>query len=305
MTGWFFFSVTDAFTKIYTQEYSIIQLLAMSSITGTILSAGWIFYRHGWRGFITPNWKLFFMRGFLILFGAYFTLKAISMVSLSDFYGIIFMAPFMVTILSVALLKEKIGVHRMGAMIAGFVGVLILVGPHLESEFSGMMYAFIAMTLGSFATIIIRKIGRERVTTMFAFVPFFSNVIIYPPLMLLVPGNLHIPENPWMLAGPMLMGGFAFAGFICYGYGLTRATETAVISPFHYSQMIWGVLFGYFLFGDIPTFTTIIGSLIILAAGLYMLWREYVHHKVNHSVSATLTVSGIVEIPEDQPSHQK
>ena len=300
MIGWFFFSVTDAFTKIYTQEYSIIQLLALSSMSGAALSGGWILCRHGWRGFMTPNWKLFAVRGLMILFGGYCVLKALSLVSLSDFYGIIFMSPFVVTLLSVLLLKEKIGIHRIAALAIGFAGILVLVGPQLESELTGMLYAAASMLFGSVATIVIRKIGREKVTTMFAFVPFFANFLIYPALMVFTPGNLHIPENPWELLGPLAMGAFAFVGFICYSLGLTQATETSIIAPFHYTQMIWGVLFGFFLFGVVPTSTTIIGSLIILAAGLYLLWREYVHHKINHSNATIVTISGEVSLPEEQ-----
>ena len=199
MLGWFFFSITDAFTKVYTQEYSIIQLIAMSSIVGTVFSGGWILYRYGWRGFITPNWKLFALRGSMILLGAYCVLKALSMVSLSDYYGIVFMSPFIVTIMSAIFLKERIGIHRITALIVGFIGVLVLVGPHLESQFEGMAYAFTGMFFGCVSAVLIRKIGREKVTALFAFVPFFSNFLIYPALMIFTPGHLHVPENPWML----------------------------------------------------------------------------------------------------------
>lgn len=302
MAGWFFFSVLDAFTKLYTQEYSVIQLLAMSSTVGTTLSGSWILYKYGWRGFITPNWKLFFIRGLMILFGAYCTLSAISRISLSDFYGIVFMSPFIITILSALLLKEKIGLHRILALIGGFIGVLVLIGPHLESEFTGMLFAFAGMTSASIAAIVIRKIGREKVTTLFAFVPFLSNVLVYPALMVTLPGNIHIPDNPWMLIGPLMMGALAFAGFMFYSYGLTRASETAVVAPFHYTQMIWGVLFGFFMFRDVPSINTIIGSAVILSAGLYLLWREYVQHKINHSSATIVTASAEVTLPEDQIS---
>ncbi|MCM2344879.1 MAG: DMT family transporter [Alphaproteobacteria bacterium] len=297
LLGWFAFSLTDAFTKGMTDDFGTIQLIGMSSIVGTVLSGGWILYRHGWRGFLTPKWKLFALRGLLVIAISYLVVYALSLIELADFYGIIFMSPFLVTILSVFLLKEKIGIHRVIAMVVGFGGVLVLAGPQMQSNPLGLLCVFIAMVGGSLVTILIRKIGREPVTTLFAFVPFVSSTVVYGPLMLL-PGNFQVPDNPWLLLGPSSMGLLAFAGFIFFSLGFTRATETAVIVPFHYSQMLWGVLLGYILFADIPQPSTIIGSLIILSAGLYMLWREYLHHKANHSASATISASGTAVLPE-------
>ncbi len=297
LTAWFFFSVTDAFTKSLTGTYPVVQLIGLSSLSGVLLSAGLIYFRHGWSGFLTPNWKLFIIRGLLVIIVSFFIVKALGMITLADFYGIVFMTPFLVTIMSVLLLKEKIGTHRIIAMVVGFIGVIILAGPRMDSVPLGLAYAFIGVIGGSLVTIIIRKIGRERVSTMFAFVPCLANALVYVPLML-VPGNFHMPESPLMLGIPLLMGVTAFIGFMCFSIGFTRATETAVVAPFHYSQMIWGVLFGWLLFGDVPTATTIIGSFIIFTAGLYMLWREYLHHKANHSVSATVTASGTVDLPD-------
>lgn len=298
VTGWFLFSVLDAFTKHFTQTYSVIHLLAMSSTMGTILSAGWILHRYGWAGFKTKNWKLFILRGVIIIFGAFATLKSLSMISLADFYGIVFMSPFFVTIMSVLILKETIGVHRIAALVVGFIGVLILAGPQMNSSPEGLFWVFIATLLGSSSTIVIRKIGREKVTAIFAFVPAFATMSVYVPMALMMHEEVPIPTPIWELAYPFLLGTLGFFGFMAYSSGLTRATQTALISPFHYTQMVWGVLFGYLMFGDLPTLTTIIGSVVILGAGLYILWREYVLHKVNHSVSATITASGTVSLPD-------
>ena len=225
--GWFMFSVLDAFTKHFTETYSVIHLLAMSSTMGTALSAGWIFYRYGWAGFKTKNWKLFILRGVIIIFGAFSTLKALSMITLADFYGIVFMSPFLVTIMSVLILKEKIGIHRIAALIVGFIGVLILAGPQMNSSPEGLFWVFIATFLGSSSTILIRKIGREKVTAIFAFVPAFSTMVIYVPLALVMHEKLHIPAPAWELAYPFLLGTLGFFGFMAYSFGLTRATVLA------------------------------------------------------------------------------
>lgn len=296
MTGWFFFSVGDAVVKLLSAEYSTVQLIAISGTTGMILSGGMILTQYGLRGFLTPNWKLFALRGILVVIVSYLAVKALSLIPLSDFYGIVFMTPFLVTILSVLFLKEGIGIHRVTTLILGFIGVLVLAGPKLSSAPYGLLMAFASMVGGSIVTIIIRKIGREKVTLMFAFVPCLANTLVYLPWMLMtdIPSigtDLHFP-------GVMLVGITTLIAFICFSVGFTRATETAVVAPFHYTQMLWGVLFGYLLFRDVPPLTTIIGSAIILVAGLYMLWREYVLHKTNHSVSATVSATGTTSLPE-------
>lgn len=296
MTGWFFFSVGDAITKILSFQYTTVQMIAIAATTGAILSGGMILTRYGPRGFLTPNWKLFAARGVLVVAVSYFAVKALSLISLSDFYGIVFMTPFLVTILSVLFLRERIGIHRITALILGFIGVLVLVGPQMDSAPYGLFMAFAGMVGGSIVTIIIRKIGREKVTLMFAFVPCLANSLVYLPLMLLT-GVPPIGTDIYFPA-MMLVGITTLIAFICFSLGFTRATETAVIAPFHYTQMVWGVLFGYLLFGDVPPLTTIIGSAIILGAGLYMLWREYVLHKTNHSVSATVSATGTTALPE-------
>lgn len=296
MTGWFFFSVSDAFTKLLSAQFSIEQLIGMGALVGAMISGGMILAQHGPRGFCTPNWKLFALRGVLVIVTTYLAVKALVLVTLPDFYGIVFMTPFFVTIMSVLFLNERIGIHRIITLIVGFIGVVVLAGPRLDSIPMGLLLAFLSMIGGSIVTIVIRKIGREPVTLLFAFVPCAANAVFYIPMMCIT--GFHVPANPWLLAAPALLGIIAFIAFYCFSYAFTRATETAVVAPFHYSQMLWGVLFGYLLFGDVPPVTTVIGSLIILAAGLYMLWREYLHHKVNHSVSTTLGATGTTALPE-------
>lgn len=288
----------DACTKSLSNDYPSAQLIGTSAVVGTILSGGWILYRHGLKGFKTSNWKLFLLRGLMVIPISYLIVTALADITLADFYGVIFMMPFFVTILSAVVLKERVGPHRIIALIAGFIGVIILAGPHLQSEPKALLMVFIATIMSSIVTILIRKIGREPVTTLFAFAPFAANAVVYGPLMLM-PDNFIIPQNSADLLAFSLLGFLGFGGFIFYSLGYTRASETAIIAPFHYSQMLWGVILGYILFKDIPELSTLQGSAIILGAGLYLLWCEYVHHKISHSASATLTPAGTL-VPAEE-----
>lgn len=275
--GWFLFCICDAMSKWLMTDYSALQILAFSGVTGAILAGGWILFRHGWRGFLTPQWKWYLIRCLSQAVASYLVIKSLSLIPLADFYGIIFLSPMVTTILAVFLLKEKIGFYRLAAIMIGFIGVLIIAGPSFESRNIGYLYALLAVGLVGMSAIFVRKIGRETIPARYAFFPFLTNAIVYVPLTLL--HDFKVPDSPLDLSLLLLFAPIAFLGLLGYSTGFSRARDTALIAPFHYTQMIWGALFGYLIFGDVPAVTTFAGSWLIVAAGMMVIWREHVLHK--------------------------
>lgn len=272
--GWTCFAFADIVTKWLTQTYSVSQILCITNLIGTIVTGMWIVFRHGKTGFRSQRMKWHMARGVCVVGSSVLVVNAVARVPLADFYGIVFLSPMAVALLSALVLGEKIGIHRLIAIIAGFGGVLVLAGPQFDDLNIGLVFAFCSVLFIATNSIIIRKIGREPVTMLFAFYPFVYSAVFNLPFML----GSYTPVASGDMILFLILPALALAGLIGFALGFSRAPETAVVAPFHYTQIIWGVMFGFFLFGDIPTPATLAGVVIIIAAGLYLIWREHLAH---------------------------
>lgn len=282
--GWFMFSLCDTTTKALSGSLPVIEIIAINNTIGAILCGGWILARHGWRGFINPKWKLYILRGIVGFTAGMIIINSLKLIPLSDFYGIIFLNPMAVTLLAAIFLHERIGIYRISAIIIGFAGVLVIAGPAFESGNIGYLLALVAVLFTSTNAILIRKIGQEKIKAHYAFFPMAVNAAIAMPLTLI---DMEIPRDGGVIGLLVLLPVLSIMGLLTFTAGLSRARDTSVVMPFHYTQMIWGALLGILVFGDVPTVSTVAGSVIIMAAGLIVIWREHVHHVQNASHIAT------------------
>jgi drug/metabolite transporter (DMT)-like permease len=182
-----------------------------------------------------------------------------------------FAAPLFAVALSALVLKEKVGRHRWGAVALGFVGVLVVMRPggtHVPPIGLGLAVAA-AFGVGV-VTITIRQIGRTEATQ--------TTVLWFSLLSMLVLGALlpfygraHPPETWAILAALGLFGGF---GQIFLTSSL-RYAPVSVVVPFDYTQLLWAVALGALLFAQSPPATTLAGALVIIASGLYTVFREH------------------------------
>jgi S-adenosylmethionine uptake transporter len=275
--GWFFFCLCDAITKYLSIDYDPLQILAVSSIIGIGMTGGWIFMNHGWRGFVPFCWKWYLARMVNVIGSSYCVNHALAHIPLADFYGIVFLTPMMTTLIAVIFLKEQIGRWRWSAVIAGFIGVMIVIGPVFQDHNIGYFYALAGTLFISSNALVLHKIGYEPVIARYAFYPFVATTVFFIPL-LAGKGSFQMPHDPLHWALFLIMAPLSLIGMLGYSAGFARARDTSMIAPFHYSQMIWGAMLGFFIFRDVPGPSTIAGSLIIVASGLMVIWREHVKH---------------------------
>lgn len=278
LAGWFLFVVSDTVTKYLTHVYPVPEVIFLTYCSGMIGTGLYILARHGVKGFATkrPQWHL--ARACSGALGAQMVVHALSMIPLADFYGIVFLSPLLLCLLSHFFLGETIGRHRMTAILVGFAGVLVLAGPQFSAGNSGFLFALAAVIFSALNGMTVRKIGKEPVLALFAFYPFVAGTLLNLPLMLMDPNSV-VPHHPLNIMLFLLVPPVMLFGLMAYSYAFAHVHETAVIAPFHYSQIIWGTAIGYMLFGDVPTQRTILGAAIIISAGLYMIWREHALHK--------------------------
>lgn len=272
--------LSDVINKYLSQHYPVSEILCLSYLAGLCLIVPYIVLRHGWRALFPPRtWKWHVLRGLSGSLGTVLGVHALQSIPLADFYGIIFLTPLLLCLLSHFILKERIGRHRITCILIGFIGVLILAGPQFAGGNIGFIFAGVAVIFSAMNGILVRKIGQEKIVMRFAFYVFAANMLVNLPF-LIVEKSATLPDLshlPFFLAIPPIV----LAGLLAYSISFSRVRETAMIAPFHYSQMIWGVILGYFLFGDEPSVRTLIGAAIIIGAGMYMIWREHVLHKAS------------------------
>lgn len=275
--GYFGFNIADLLSKILQNHYSIFQVLATSSFLAFSISALWLKVQHGWKAFFPPNYKAHIIRALFICGVVYSMVASLKLLNLADFYGIIFIMPFLVMILSVIILKEHVGLRRWLAALVAFTGVLIIAGPQFSNIGLGVFLALMGALFAACNVITLRVIGKKNPVAFYGVYPF-ALIFIISMTGLIATGSfapIQTSDIPYFL----LHGPAAFFGTTAISVGFTKAPEAAIVAPFNYTQIIWGVLFGWMIFGNLPTMTTWAGLCLVIAAGLYSLWREY---KISH-----------------------
>lgn len=194
---------------------------------------------------------------------------AFSVLPLAQTYAILFASPLLITLLSIPMLGERVGIHRGAAVIVGLIGVMVVLRPGSAPLSSGHFAAMASAVFGATASIIVRKVGREERSVVLLLYPMAANFILVGGLMIAVYKPMPLPD----FGGAALISlmGFVAGLFLISAY---KRGEAAIVAPMQYSQIIWATIYGYFIFGESVDTPTIIGAAIIIASGIYIVARE-------------------------------
>jgi len=191
---------------------------------------------------------------------------------LADATAIGFAAPLFVVILAALVLAERVHAYRWSAVVLGFIGVLIIAGPEGGVSRSALYGAFFALTgagLTAVAMIFLRRMSAHEHSITIAFYFMLTSAAV--ALMTAFFGwNMPTWKEALVLIFTGLAGGVGQL-FLSFSY---RFSEASALAPFDYAAMIWAIVLGYFLFGELPTPQVWLGGAIVIAAGLLILWRE-------------------------------
>ncbi len=269
------FSIADASAKFLLQTNSVPTVMFKTATMAVLACFIWILTAKGLNGFTPPKWKLHLLRGLCVSVIAFLCVTAFGKMPLPDFYAISFMSPFVTAILAALILKEKLVSHRMIAIGFGFIGIITVIFTQLSHLSEGAFYAFAAVIVMGFNVLVIRKIGEHEFLPLYGFFPFLFIALGTAPFAI---PHLEVPpmSELWIYA---LYAGAVFIGQILISLAFATAPAAAVVSPFHYTQMLWGIGLGYFIFDTIPTIPTLAGGAIIILAGFYMIITERWHQK--------------------------
>jgi len=275
------FSVSDTLAKWFMAEgYERSTIIVANTIPSLIVLTAFLIKRHGWaRAYYTRYKKLHFIRALALIAITYCMFKAVELLPLTDFYGVVFTTPFLTTIAAFFIFKEHVSITEWIMILLGFSGVIVVINPDYETFNIGYLYAFFAVISVTISAMVVRKIGRDEDPYLFVIFGSIGLVVCNIPQAIQAP----LPDimTLWHGLGITLYSFTIPTAILTLSAVYARAPSVSSVAPFQYSQIIWGTLFGYLLFQDIPNANTIIGSAIIVGCGLYIL---YYHQRKSKKV---------------------
>jgi drug/metabolite transporter (DMT)-like permease len=209
-------------------------------------------------------------RSALLVFSTALNVIALRYLQLDQTVSIMFSTPFLVAILAGPLLGEWIGPRRWAAISVGFLGVILVMRPGLGGIHPAAVLTVIGTFLYAIYLITTRVLSRTDSTETTV---FYSNVVGLVAMSVLLPFVWTTPTNPVVALVMVAIGGFGALGHFLL-IAAHRLAPAPILAPFIYSQLVWMVALGYLVFGDVPNRWTLIGASVVIASGLYLLFRE-------------------------------
>ncbi|WP_409269708.1 DMT family transporter [Massilia sp. BHUDP2] len=274
----FMFALMDTVMKLLSQRYPAIQVAALRSLTSLPLIVVYVGIKVGYGDIFRIRWPLHILRAVLGIAMLSFFAFGIRKLSLAEAYTIFFIAPAIITALSVWFLKERVDVPRWIAIGVGLCGVLVVLRPSgagfltiggLAVLGAAAMYAVSAITVG-----ILARTDRSEHMVFWLMV-----------MMSIGAGLLAAPGWVAMRMSdiPLLLG-LALSGFIGQ-LAITEAFakgDASSVAPFEYTALAWAVGIDWMLWQTLPDGWTVVGAAIIIGSGMYLIRHEKVHVESDH-----------------------
>ncbi|MFS8064595.1 MAG: DMT family transporter [Luteimonas sp.] len=273
------FSLMDAGLKMLSAHYPPFQVAALRGASSLPLVLAWALLTTGAAPLLHVRWSLHLLRGVLGVTMMASFVYALRSLPLSTAYSIFFIAPLLITALSVPLLGEHVGPRRWIAIGVGLIGVVVLLRPTGHGVLSvSALAVLLAAVMYAVSAITVRWLARSDSTQammvwLLTFMAVGAGLLAWPHWVAIQPGDA------WTICGIGVAGAFA-------QYAITEAFrlgEASLLAPLEYTALIWGVLLDATLWHVLPDVVTWMGAAIIVASGMYLLRRERVHAQAEHA----------------------
>jgi len=274
----FMFALMDTVMKLLSQRYPALQVAALRALTSLPLIAVYVGVKVGYGGILNIRWPLHILRAVLGIAMLSFFAFGIRKLSLAEAYSIFFIAPAIITALSVWFLKERVNVARWLAIGVGLAGVLVVLRPSgagfltiggLAVLGAAAMYAISAITVG-----ILARTDR-------------SEYMVFWLMLMMSTGASALAAPGWvgmsMADAPLLLA-LAATGFVGQ-LAITEAFakgDASSVAPFEYTALAWAVGLDWLLWQTLPDGWTMVGAAIIIGSGLYLIRHEKSHVESDH-----------------------
>ena len=274
------FSLMDVIVK-WSVDYPVGQVLFFRGFFGIIFYFFIIPKERLHNFYKTKRPGLHFLRCFAGLIAIIAIFIALRKLPLATVVSISFAAPIFTTILSIFLLSEKVGIFRWLAVIVGFIGILIITEPGINEL--NIYYIFpIIFCLGlSYVAITLRQLSTTEPVWLISL--FFSIAITLLSFLTLPWGWIMPSFNHFVILSLIGIFGGASNLWLSQSY---KYSEVSLVTPLKYLTLVFAIIFGYFIWGEIPTFKTLIGALLVITSTLIIFRREI--YKKNIITSKTV-----------------
>jgi drug/metabolite transporter (DMT)-like permease len=263
------FAASSAASKWLVATYPVGEVLFTRTAVSLITCALFILPLTGFAVFHTQRLSHHVMRSVSQGFSQTFLLIAFSLMPLAGAIAINFSSPLFATLVSALLLKEAVGMARWAALLVGFCGVLIVTNPGADSFQIGALFALAnAVLYGSVTAAVRGMTATESAETL----TLYQLTLLTAFFTLLLPLGWVTPtpaDALWIV--------FNGASNAVGQYWWTRALHLApasAVAPFYYLSLIWASVLGFAVWDEIPTISLIVGSAVVVASGLFLIWRE-------------------------------
>ena len=266
--GMFSLSINDIIYKNLTMNFPVWEAVFFRAFSGSIISL-YLVYHSGINSIKTKKPVRHFVRAFSAVGCVVLYIFGIKYLLLSENIAIAHSAPIIAALLAVPILGEKIGIHRMLAIIIGFIGVLVIVKPGTDLfQLKSLLPIGLAFFMAS-VYLTTRSLMNTESSTSIVF--YYSFALLFTSLIFF-PSDFVIPDT-FNLILALSLGIMGSIGHYFMSQA-ARHADVAVTSPFEYSSFIFVGLMGYFFFYEIPSNSVIVGGILIIISGVYVAYRE-------------------------------
>ena len=265
------FVLNDAFVRLAGNSLPLAQILFIRGLITTIVLLTFAIYGGVFSSKVSKKdkWRIFF-RSIAEALTSYFFLTAVMNMPFANVTAILQILPMTVTLAAAFVFKEKVGIIRITLILAGFLGVVLIINPSTDGFNLYAIYALIAVFLITTRDLITRKIS-SSVPTLLPTVSASFGVLIFSVFLL-----INTPFQPLNTQNSLFILLAAF--FIIFGYYtavlVMRSGEISFISPFRYSAILFALILGLIFFDEKPDKTAFFGIVIVMVAGIFLMLRN-------------------------------
>ncbi len=252
----------------FRSAFALIPLLVWLSLRGDLIAS-----------VRTNDLRSHVIRGLMGSCAMFAGFVALAYLPLSDAVVIGYVSPLLTVLLAAIFLGERIRVYRLSAVAIGFMGVVIMVSPHLgtaslsgnvHATTIGVAFGLLGACCAAGATIQVRRLtARESTGAIVLYFTLLTTAL--GATTILLGWKVPSPSHFALLVAIGILGGIGQI-LMTQSY---RYADASLIAPFDYTTMIWAFLLGWFLFGQLPSTAVVLGGVIVAGAGLFVIWREH------------------------------